>query len=94
MTLLFVLSPSSSTPPCGCGRGGRRLVIVTPAFHHWHHAADVAADDRNFGMFLSVWDRLFGTALDTEALPTAYGVPGSPLTLADYVGQLTIPFRP
>ena len=68
-------------------------VVVTPVFHSWHHAADAAAHDRNFGMFLSVWDRLFGTALDHDDRATAFGVPGSSLSRAGYLDQLVIPLR-
>lgn len=68
-------------------------VLVTPAFHHWHHAADVEAHDRNFGMFLSVWDRLFGTAVDSAEFPLRYGIGSSDLEAADYLGHLTLPLR-
>jgi sterol desaturase/sphingolipid hydroxylase (fatty acid hydroxylase superfamily) len=68
-------------------------VLVTPAFHHWHHTAEHEAYDRNFGMFLSLWDRLFGTAIDPEEFPTSYGIGSSDLDAADYLGHLTMPFR-
>lgn len=67
-------------------------VLVTPAFHHWHHAAEGDAHDRNFGTFLSVWDRLFGTALDREEFPERYGIDDSAVDGADYLGQLAMPF--
>ena len=73
--------------------GAVGTVLVTPAFHHWHHAADGEAHDRNFGMFLSVWDRLFGTAITGDEFPSRYGVDGSDLPSLDYVGQMTQPFR-
>lgn len=68
-------------------------VLVTPAFHHWHHAAAAEAHDRNFGMFLSVWDRLFGTAVDSADFPVRYGIGSSDLSAADYLGHLTLPLR-
>jgi sterol desaturase/sphingolipid hydroxylase (fatty acid hydroxylase superfamily) len=68
-------------------------VVVTPAFHHWHHAADEQAHDRNFGMFLSVWDRLFGTAVESDEFPTEYGIGPSDLDGADYLGQMLTPFK-
>jgi sterol desaturase/sphingolipid hydroxylase (fatty acid hydroxylase superfamily) len=68
-------------------------VFVTPGFHHWHHAVDAEAHDRNFGMFLSLWDRLFGTVVDADDFPTAYGIGSNQLEAADYVGHLTLPFR-
>ena len=39
---------------------GLRWVINTPEWHHWHHAIDADARDKNFG--LPVVDKLFGTA--------------------------------
>jgi len=36
-------------------------LIVTPRFHHWHHAAERAAVDKNFAVHLPWLDRLFGT---------------------------------
>jgi len=38
-----------------------RRVIATPAFHHWHHANEPEAIDKNFAVHTPVWDRLFGT---------------------------------
>lgn len=73
--------------------GAVGTVLVTPAFHHWHHAAEDQAHDRNFGMFLSVWDRLFGTAITTQEFPSRYGVDGVELESLDYLGQMTQPFR-
>ena len=37
------------------------LVLVTPRFHHVHHAADGAECHSNFGIVFTFWDRLFGT---------------------------------
>jgi sterol desaturase/sphingolipid hydroxylase (fatty acid hydroxylase superfamily) len=37
-------------------------VLATQEFHHWHHANDAAAINRNFGGFLSIWDWIIGTA--------------------------------
>ena len=38
--------------------------IVTPRFHHWHHAKDRAAIDKNFAVHLPWIDRLFGTVYE------------------------------
>lgn len=35
--------------------------FVTPAHHRVHHACNVRYLDKNMGMFLIVWDRIFGT---------------------------------
>lgn len=38
-----------------------RTVIVTPDFHRVHHSIIAKETHSNFGFFLSVWDRWFGT---------------------------------
>ncbi len=38
-----------------------RLVLVTPGLHKIHHSPRQPETDSNYGLFLSVWDRLFGT---------------------------------
>jgi len=50
-------------------------LVVTPRFHHWHHAADPAARDKNFAVHFPWIDRLFGTHfLPAEGWPARYGV--------------------
>ena len=59
--------------PWSYGPLGR--VLVSPAFHAFHHSADPAHHDRNFGNIFSLWDRLFGTAVPTGAArPTHFGL--------------------
>ncbi len=36
-------------------------VLLCPHYHQLHHSTDPRHYDRNFGLMLSVWDRLFGT---------------------------------
>ncbi len=36
--------------------------ILSPHWHQLHHSADPRHYDKNFGLLLSVWDRMFGTA--------------------------------
>lgn len=38
-----------------------RLVVVTPGMHRVHHSVRMDEGNSNFGMILSIWDRLFGT---------------------------------
>jgi lathosterol oxidase len=51
-----------------------RALLATPAFHHWHHAAEPEAVDRNFAVHLPVLDRLFGTYYLPDRWPNAYGL--------------------
>ncbi|TIU26733.1 MAG: sterol desaturase family protein, partial [Mesorhizobium sp.] len=41
--------------------GPIRWLIASPQFHHWHHANERAAYDKNFAAQLSFIDKLFGT---------------------------------
>ncbi|RAI59645.1 GNAT family N-acetyltransferase [Roseicella frigidaeris] len=41
-------------------------VILCPHWHQLHHSVDPKHYDRNFGLLLSVWDRMFGTACVPE----------------------------
>jgi sterol desaturase/sphingolipid hydroxylase (fatty acid hydroxylase superfamily) len=43
--------------------GPLRHLIVTPNFHHWHHAQDSEAIDRNYAAHFAFLDHLFGTAV-------------------------------
>jgi lathosterol oxidase len=59
----------------GARTGWLDHVLVTPRFHHWHHAADPAARDKNFAVHFPWIDRLFGTHfLPAAAWPARYGV--------------------
>lgn len=66
-------------------------LIATPHYHHWHHADEQQAYDRNFGGQLTVWDRLFGTYFEEARLPHRYGLGGE--VPDGYVAQLVSPFR-
>ena len=69
-------------------------LVVTPRFHHWHHARDAAAVDRNFAVHVPWIDRLLGTAyLPRDRWPEAYGLAGPPLP-DGWLRQLVLPFRP
>jgi lathosterol oxidase len=51
--------------------------LATPRYHHWHHAADPAARDKNFAVHLPLIDRLFGTQhLPPGVWPERYGLLG------------------
>jgi lathosterol oxidase len=69
--------------------------LVTPRFHHWHHAAAPEARDRNFAVHLPWLDRLFGSAHEPPAgaWPESYGIPGHPVP-PGYAAQLLYPLRP
>jgi sterol desaturase/sphingolipid hydroxylase (fatty acid hydroxylase superfamily) len=69
---------------------GLRWVINTPEWHHWHHAIDDVARDKNFG--LPIVDKLFGTAyLPKGGRPAGFGT-RSPVPADGYLRHLAYPF--
>ncbi len=66
-------------------------LLVTPAFHHWHHTRHDHVD-HNYATVFPWVDRLFGTHyLPTKAWPTEYG---TDTVVPDSLGrQLTFPFE-
>jgi sterol desaturase/sphingolipid hydroxylase (fatty acid hydroxylase superfamily) len=50
-------------------------VLVTPSQHRVHHASNIEYLDKNMGMCLSIWDRIFGTFQEEiDDLPIRYGL--------------------
>lgn len=71
--------------------GWLRYVVVTPQFHHWHHASDAEALDRNYAAHTPILDLIFGTYHQPKARwPQSYGtvkpIPGN------FLQQLIYPF--
>jgi sterol desaturase/sphingolipid hydroxylase (fatty acid hydroxylase superfamily) len=58
--------------------GWLELVFVTPSHHRVHHASNEKYLDKNMGMVLIIWDRLFGTFQEElpaeEYEPIRYGL--------------------
>jgi sterol desaturase/sphingolipid hydroxylase (fatty acid hydroxylase superfamily) len=72
--------------------GPLRYLFTTPHFHHWHHAADAEAIDKNYAANLPVLDMIFGTYIDNgDRWPQRYGVVGKPLPRR-FVAQHLYPF--
>ena len=69
-----------------------RFLVATPQFHHWHHAAESEAVDKNFAVHLPAIDWVFGTYyLPDDRWPQRYGLEGDPVP-EGYVRQLVYPF--
>lgn len=47
-------------------------ILVTPRYHHVHHSAE---HQGNFGSLFTIWDRVFGTRIDPDAIiePIVFG---------------------
>jgi sterol desaturase/sphingolipid hydroxylase (fatty acid hydroxylase superfamily) len=73
--------------------GPLKYLIVTPDFHHWHHASDDEAIDRNYAAHYAFIDYLFGTAVKSKkTFPESYGVVGDYIP-DGFVKQQLFPFR-
>jgi sterol desaturase/sphingolipid hydroxylase (fatty acid hydroxylase superfamily) len=67
-----------------------RWIVPTPEWHHWHHAIDDEARNKNFG--LPVLDKLFGTAhMPNGRRPVGFGT-HDPVPQGSYLGHLAYPF--
>jgi len=72
--------------------GPLRWVFSTPEFHHWHHAAETQAHDKNYAGQLPLLDLLFGTLyMPKHRMPESYGI-AEPVP-SNYLGQMAYPFR-
>jgi sterol desaturase/sphingolipid hydroxylase (fatty acid hydroxylase superfamily) len=58
--------------------GWLEYILVTPSHHRVHHASNPKYLDKNMGMFLIIWDQLFGTfqpeLSEEEYQPRKYGL--------------------
>ena len=70
--------------------GPLRYLLASPEFHHWHHAREFEARDKNFAGQLPFLDALFGTLhMPKGKMPVKYGT-DQPLPRR-YVAQLLYP---
>jgi sterol desaturase/sphingolipid hydroxylase (fatty acid hydroxylase superfamily) len=74
--------------------GPVKYVLVTPDFHHWHHASDDEAIDKNYAAHYAFLDYLFGTAVKgtKQQVPEKYGVVGDYMP-EGFIRQQLFPFR-
>jgi sterol desaturase/sphingolipid hydroxylase (fatty acid hydroxylase superfamily) len=65
-------------------------VLITPSHHRVHHACNIKYLDRNMGMVLVFWDKIFGTfEKEDDLVPVKYGIypkmpDDKPLTVFSY----------
>jgi len=64
--------------------GPLRWIIITPAYHRVHHSTGHSRS--NYGTTFSLWDRLFGTYADPDAVPA-----DAPLGLGEPIDKRQIP---
>jgi sterol desaturase/sphingolipid hydroxylase (fatty acid hydroxylase superfamily) len=72
--------------------GPLRRLIVDNRFHRIHHSLEPRHFDKNFGILLSIWDHLFGTAYEPGEEWPEVGVAGvePPRTVMQF---LSLPLR-
>ena len=71
-------------------------VLNSPRMHLWHHDASAeGGTSKNYGIVLSLWDWLFGTAYwPRDRSPRALGFPGLDRLPPSLLGQQTWPLLP
>jgi len=79
------------------GYGPLGYVLNNPRMHIWHHAKALPPEHKygmNFGLSLSIWDYLFGTAyVPKSGKNIEIGFDGDERFPHDFTGQLTYPFK-
>jgi sterol desaturase/sphingolipid hydroxylase (fatty acid hydroxylase superfamily) len=71
-------------------------VLVTPRYHGLHHLVERRFGDRNFATIFPWWDRIFGTAVESESLPAPdapFGLPENRELVLSPLEWLLEPFR-
>ena len=54
--------------------GPLEYILTTPSHHRVHHGVNIKYLDKNYGMFLIIWDKLFGTfRAEDPAEPVKFG---------------------
>ncbi|NNC36371.1 MAG: sterol desaturase family protein [Hyphomonadaceae bacterium] len=73
--------------------GPLKWILASPQFHHWHHANEEKAFDKNFAGQLPILDVIGGTLfMPKKDMPIKYGTEGAPKNL--YHKQLIFPLLP
>lgn len=76
--------------------GGLHRFLAVNQVHRFHHLRWPGVGDVNFGLFLTVWDRLLGTYVNdptAEFDSSVLGIAAEPDYPVRYIAQLTHPFR-
>tara|TARA_R110000765_G_scaffold335198_2_gene425519 strand:- start:432 stop:1307 length:876 start_codon:yes stop_codon:yes gene_type:complete len=77
--------------------GKLRYIFNNPNMHIWHHAKELPPNHKygmNYGLSLSIWDYLFGTAYVPESgRNIEIGFSGDENFPKDFKNQLTYPFK-
>lgn len=81
----------------GWDYGPLKYIFNNPKMHIWHHAKDLPEKHQhgmNFGISLSIWDYIFGTAyVPHDGRDIELGFPGVERYPEGFVDQVTEPFK-
>ena len=81
----------------GWDYGPLKYIFNNPKMHIWHHANDLPAEHAkgmNFGISLSCWDYIFGTAhIPSDGRDIELGFPGDETFPETFAGQVIEPFK-
>ena len=66
-------------------------IVVSPTFHSFHQSLRPEHHDRNFGRILSLWDFVFGTAVDEKERAHEYGL--AEVEMPTLMSTLLVPFK-
>ena len=80
-----------------------KYVVVSPQYHRIHHSNDPAHIDKNFAVYFTIWDRVFGTmhrsfdeypdtGISDPRFPTAPSG-GAGAVLRTFAAEFIYPFR-
>ncbi|MBL4855116.1 MAG: sterol desaturase family protein [Robiginitomaculum sp.] len=69
-----------------------RWILVSPTYHHWHHANEEDAFDKNYAGQLPIIDIIFKTAIMKETSGPAHYGTDTPVP-ESYIGQILLPFK-
>jgi sterol desaturase/sphingolipid hydroxylase (fatty acid hydroxylase superfamily) len=72
--------------------GPLRYVIVSPAYHRWHHAVDRRAAGKNCAGLFPIFDLIFGTYYLPDEQPQEFGINDKAMT-NNLIDQMWYPFR-
>jgi sterol desaturase/sphingolipid hydroxylase (fatty acid hydroxylase superfamily) len=89
MTMDFIATTQHSQIKWRFGPLSR--ILVTPRFHSFHHSTDPRHYNKNFGAYLTLWDHMFGTAVDAPEQPAEYGL--TDVKMPTLMSTLVVPFR-
>ena len=67
-------------------------IFISPALHRIHHATESKYHHKNYGVYFSIWDQMFGTFINEKNLALEMGIEGH--ERKNFILTNLIPFFP